>query len=132
MFLVGSKNCPCTYINEVRQDTTFDTTNPDMLATLIKHAPDYATNPLSAINCIFEEKFDPSYNVSEGCWGKFDQCLMYYHYCNINVVAVRDVTNAEEFLISYQKPESLFCSLNHFFHSFKTFILLCFVAFHYS
>ena len=76
-----------------------------MLATLIKHAPDYATNPLSAINCIFEENFDPSYNVSERCWGKFDQCLTYYHYCNINVVAVRDVTNAEELLISYQKPE---------------------------
>ena len=77
-----------------------------MLATLIKHAPDYTTNLLSAINCIFEQKFDPSYNVSEGCWGKFDQCLTYYHYCNINVVAVRDVTNAEEFLISYQKPET--------------------------
>ena len=67
MFLVGSKNCPCTYINEVWQDTIFDTTNPDMLATLIKHAPDYASNPLSAINCIFEEKFDPTYHVSEGC-----------------------------------------------------------------
>ena len=83
----------------------FDTSNPDMLATLIKHAPDYASNPLSAINCISEEKFDPTYNVSEGRWGIFDQCLTYYNYCNINIVAVQDVTNAEEFLIPYEKPE---------------------------
>ena len=105
MFLVGSKNCPCTYINEVRQDTIFDTSNPDMRATLIKHAPDYASNPLTAINCIFKEKFDSTYNVSEGCKGTFDQCLTYYNYFNINIVAVRDVTNAKEFLISYEKPE---------------------------
>ena len=105
MYLVGSKNCPCTSINEVRQDTIFDTTNPDMLATLIKHLPDYANNLLSAINCLFEEKFDPTYNVSEGCWGKFDQCLAYYNYCNIDIIAVRDVQNGEELLISYKKPE---------------------------
>ena len=75
-----------------------------MLATLIKHAPDYASNPLSAINCTFEEKFDPTYNVSEGCWGTFDQSLIYYNYCNINIV-VRDVSNGEELLISHEKPE---------------------------
>ena len=105
IFLVGSKNCPCTDINEVRQDTIFDTTNPDMLSTLVKWAPDLASNPLYAINCIFEEKFDPTYNVAEGCLGTFDQALMYYNYCNINIIAVRDVPNGEELLISYEKPE---------------------------
>ena len=76
-----------------------------MLSTLVKWAPDFASNPLSAINCIFEEKFDATYNVAEGCWGTFDQSLTYYNYCNIDIVAVRDVRNGEELLISYEKPE---------------------------
>ena len=76
-----------------------------MLSTLIKWVPDFASNPLSAINCIFEENFDPTYNVAEGCWGTFDQALTNYNYCNIHIIAVRDVTNREKLLISYKKPE---------------------------
>ena len=68
--------------------------------SVMKYAPDFATNPLSAINCIFEEKFDPGYNVAEGCWGTLDQAVTYYSYCNINILAVRDVSNGEELLIS--------------------------------
>ena len=75
-----------------------------MLSTLVKWAPDFASNPLSAINCIFEEKFGPTYDVAEGCCRTFDQALIYYNYCNIDF-AVRDVTNGEELLISYEKPE---------------------------
>ena len=105
IFFVGSKNCPCTYINEVRQDTIFDTSNPDMLATLVKWVPDFGSNPLSAINCIFEEKFHPGYKMAEGCWGTLDQAETYYSSCNIDILAVRDVSNGVELLISYKKPE---------------------------
>ena len=76
VYLVGSKNCPTSYINEVRQDTIFDTSNPDVLQTLINHAPDFQTNPLSAINSYFEKKFDPTYDVAEGCWGNLDQAML--------------------------------------------------------
>ena len=98
-------NCPGTYINEVRQDTVFDTSNPEMLSCLVKWAPDFAANPISAINCVFEEKFDPTYNLAEGCWDTFDNAFTYYTYCNISFNATRDVSNGEELLISYQKPE---------------------------
>ena len=64
VYVVESMNCPCMYINEVRQDTVFDTSNPDMLSCLVKWAPDFAANPLSAINCIFEEKLNPYYNLA--------------------------------------------------------------------
>ena len=76
-----------------------------MLATLVKWAPDFGSNPLSAINCIFKEKFDPGYNMAEGCWGTLDQAVTYYSYCNIDILAVRAVSNDEELLISYEKPE---------------------------
>ena len=105
VYLVGSKNCPTSYINEVRHDTVFDTSNPDVLHTLIKHAPDFQTNPLSAINSYFEEQFDPTYNVTEGCRGNLDQAVCYYTYSNITIHAARDVSNGEEILISYEKPE---------------------------
>ena len=67
--------------------------------------PDFASNPLSAINCIFEGKFDAGYNMAEGCWDTLDEAVTYYSYSNINILAVRDVNNGEELLISYEKPE---------------------------
>ena len=76
-----------------------------MLSTLFKWAPDFASNPLSAINCTFEENFDPTYNVAEGCCGTFDQALTHFNYCNIDSIAVRDVSNGEELLILFKKPE---------------------------
>ena len=41
------------------------------------HAQDFATNPLSAINCFFKEKFDPTYDVAEACWENLDQAVTY-------------------------------------------------------
>ena len=34
LYLVGSKNCPSTYINEVREETVFDSTNSDFFEIL--------------------------------------------------------------------------------------------------
>ena len=69
------------------------------------HAPDFATNPLSAINCCFEGKFDPTYDVAEDCWANLDQAVTYYSYSNIDIIASQEVAVGEELLILYEKPE---------------------------
>ena len=47
-----------TYINEVREDTVFDSTNTEFIEQLFLRCPTSKEDPLSAINCMFEEKFD--------------------------------------------------------------------------
>ena len=112
MYVVGSMKCPCTFINEVRQNTVFDTSNAEVLSTLVKWAPDFSSNPLSAINCIFEEKFYPAYNMAEGCWDTLDNAVTYYHYSSITIHALLHVSNDEELLISYEKPEPQLLEIN--------------------
>ena len=104
LYLVGSQNCSMTYINEVREDTVFDSTNTEFIEELFIRCPTYREDPLSAINCIFEEKFDPNYSFSTGTWTSYDDFHQYHRFANISIVAARDIGPREELLISYQKP----------------------------
>ena len=102
--MVGSKNCPTTYINEVRQDTVFDSTNSDFIELLSLQSPNFKEQPLSAINCYFEEKYDPNYCLTDCTWTSFDEFLAYHSVPNIEIKAARAVKATEELLISYEKP----------------------------
>ena len=93
-----------TYINEVRKDTVFDSTNAEFIEQLFLRCPTYKEDLLSAINCIFKEKFDPNYSFSTGTWTSFDDFYQYHRNANIHIVAARDIEPCEELLISYQKP----------------------------
>ena len=104
LYLVGSKNCPMTYINEVREETVFDSTNSDFIELLSLQSPNFREDPLSAINCFFEETFDPNFSITTNTWTSFDDFFEYHSSCNIKVRAARVIKPTEEFLISYEKP----------------------------
>ena len=104
LYLVGSKNCPSTYINEVREETVFDSTNSDFIEMLASQSPNFRENPLSASNCYFEEKYDPNYCVTDCTWTSFEDFFAYHLVPNIQIKAARAVKATEELLISYEKP----------------------------
>ena len=96
-FYFGGKR----YINEVRLDTTFDTSNPDMLATLVKWAPDFGSNPFSSINCIFEEESGSGFLKRWSTFSSFASFLAWVEKASIKVVALRDIKAGEELFINY-------------------------------
>ena len=80
-----------TYINFVRDDTVFDSTNTEFIEAMFLRCPTYKENPLSALNCIFEEKFDPNDPFLSGTWSSFDDFYEYHRFTNITIVAARDI-----------------------------------------
>ena len=71
---------------------------------LASQSPNFRENPLSAINCYFEEKYDPNYCLTDCTWTSFEDLFAYHLVPNIQIKAARAVKATEELLISYEKP----------------------------
>ena len=113
MFPLYVSNC-CFMCYLKLEKAQFSIQPSEFIELLSQQLPHFREQPLSAINFQFEEKYGPSFCITDSTWTLFEEFLTYHSVPNISIKAARHIKATEELLICYEKPPPDFLRMLRF------------------